>query len=229
MSERPHPPPAEQGGKRRWADLRLRALSALIAGPAALACAWFGGRVFFALLLACFAGVLWEWGQMCQWRPRPMLFGFGYGACAMVSLWVWRLSAGPWAIFFLFAVVWCSDIGAYAAGRALGGPRLAPAISPGKTWSGAAGGLLAAVVGGSLVAGSWSMRELAAAAVLGLASQLGDLGESAAKRHYRVKDSGQLLPGHGGLLDRVDGLMAAALVAGAFLLASLSSAPGGAS
>ena len=195
--------------------------SALVAGPLALACVWFGGRWFFALLLACLAGVLWEWGAMCRWQARPMLFGAGYAGCAMLSLWLWRLSAGPWAIFFLFAVVWCSDIGAYAAGRALGGPRLAPAISPGKTWSGAAGGLLAAIVGGGLVAGSWSIRVFVAAMLLGLASQLGDLGESAAKRHYRVKDSGRLLPGHGGLLDRVDGLMAAAIVAGAFLAVSL--------
>ena len=229
MSERqPGSVPREglQASRRRWGDLRLRVLSALVAAPLALACVWFGGRLFFALILACLAGVVWEWGQMCAWRPRPLLFGVGYGACAMLSLWLWRLSAGPWAIFFLFAVVWCSDIGAYAAGRAIGGPRLAPAISPGKTWSGAVGGLLAAVVGGGLVAGTWSVKDFIAALVLGLASQLGDLGESAAKRHYRVKDSGRLLPGHGGLLDRVDGLMAAAIVAGAFLAASLSMAAG---
>ncbi len=202
----------------------MRVLSALVAGPVALACVWFGGRLLFALVLACLFGVVWEWGQMCRWQARPLLFGVGYAACAMFSLWLWRLAAGPWAIFFLFAVVWCSDVGAYAIGRAVGGPRLAPAISPGKTWSGAAGGLVAAVVGGGLVAGSWSAKEVIAAVVLGVASQLGDLGESAAKRHYRVKDSGTLLPGHGGLLDRVDGLLAAAIVAGAFLLVSIEMA-----
>ena len=210
----------------RWADLRLRILSALIAGPLALVCVWFGGRFCFALILACFAGVLWEWGEMCRWHARPVLFGVGYAACAMFSLWIWREAAGPWAIFFLFAVVWCSDIGGYVVGRTVGGPRLAPRVSPGKTWSGAAGGLLFAVIGGGLVSGSWNGKEVIAAVVLGMAAQLGDLGESAAKRHYQVKDSGRMLPGHGGLLDRVDGLLAAAIVAGVFLALSLGSAQG---
>jgi phosphatidate cytidylyltransferase len=121
-------------------------------------------------------------------------------------------------VLFLFLVVWASDIGAYMAGRALGGPKLWPAVSPNKTWSGAAGGLLAAILvalGTALVftPGASTVAVVAVAALLGVASQAGDLLESAIKRHFDVKDSSRLIPGHGGLLDRLDGVLAAAPVA----------------
>jgi phosphatidate cytidylyltransferase len=126
--------------------------------------------------------------------------------------------AGRANVLFLFLIVWASDIGAYLAGRSLGGPRLWPAVSPNKTWSGAAGGLVAAMLVGLAVAFAWSpaakvLPVVAAAALLGLASQAGDLLESAIKRHFHVKDSSYLIPGHGGLLDRMDGVLAAAPVA----------------
>lgn len=126
-------------------------------------------------------------------------------------------------MLFLLAVVWASDIGAYAAGRLLGGPKLAPAVSPSKTWSGAAGGLVAALLAGFGVA-AWQGAlppgppALLAAVLLGIASQAGDLLESWIKRRCQVKDSSGLIPGHGGLLDRVDGLLAAAPVAAALAL-----------
>ena len=117
-------------------------------------------------------------------------------------------------VLFLIVVVWASDIGAYLAGRLVGGPKLAPSISPGKTRSGAVGGLLAAMIVGEGVAhllapGAFG-RAAAIAGVLGIASQAGDLLESWIKRRFGVKDSGWLIPGHGGLLDRLDGLLAAA-------------------
>ncbi len=125
-------------------------------------------------------------------------------------------ATGRWNVLFVVFVVWASDIGAYAAGRLIGGTKLAPSISPGKTWSGAAGGLLAAVLVALAVAavsGPVSARVVAVAAGLSVISQLGDLFESWMKRHLGVKDSGRLIPGHGGLLDRLDGLLAAAPVA----------------
>ncbi len=124
-------------------------------------------------------------------------------------------TAGIWAIVFLFAVVWATDIFAYFVGRALGGPKLAPSVSPGKTWSGAAGGAIAGMLAGMAVA--WFARPEAGIAlaaltalVLSTISQIGDLFESGLKRRFGVKDSGRLIPGHGGVMDRVDGLVAAA-------------------
>lgn len=122
-------------------------------------------------------------------------------------------AAGGLAIFlFLLTAVWACDIGAYAGGRTIGGPKLAPRISPSKTWAGLISGAFAAALVG-LAFGSfngepafWSL----AAAVLAVASQGGDLAESALKRRCGVKDSGRLIPGHGGILDRIDGLMVAA-------------------
>jgi phosphatidate cytidylyltransferase len=132
------------------------------------------------------------------------------------------LRADPRAGFantlFVLAIVWGSDIGAYMVGRLVGGPRFAPAISPGKTWSGAAGGLVSAALAGLLVAACFSsdfspshVMELAIG--LGIVSQAGDLLESVLKRRFGVKDSGSIIPGHGGLLDRVDALLAVAPVA----------------
>ena len=120
-------------------------------------------------------------------------------------------------VLFVVAIVWASDIGAYLTGRLVGGPKLAPAISPGKTRSGAVGGLVAAMLAGEAVVmalgGGLSVHAAVAAVVLGVASQAGDLLESWIKRHFGVKDSGWLIPGHGGLLDRLDGMLAAAVAA----------------
>ena len=117
----------------------------------------------------------------------------------------------------MFAVVWLSDIVAYFAGRAIGGPKLMPRISPKKTWSGAIGGTAGAVIGGVLVARYFAIAGLGSAAavaiVLSLISQAGDLLESAVKRQFNTKDASHLIPGHGGLMDRLDGFVTAVLAA----------------
>ena len=124
---------------------------------------------------------------------------------------------GFFAILFLFAVVWSTDTGAYVAGRGLGGPKLMPRISPNKTWTGAVGGLLAGVCGGIAVAKFAGVDNLMAiglvALVLSMVSQAGDLGESAIKRQFNVKDASWIIPGHGGLMDRLDGFVVASVVA----------------
>ena len=121
------------------------------------------------------------------------------------------------AIVFVFAVVWFSDIVAYFAGRAIGGPKLMPRVSPKKTWSGAIGGTAGGVIGGVLVVRYSGIASLGAAAAiacaLSLMSQAGDLLESAIKRRFNTKDASQLIPGHGGLMDRLDGFVTAALAA----------------
>ena len=121
------------------------------------------------------------------------------------------------AILFLFVIVWLTDIAAYFVGRAVGGPKLMPGISPNKTWSGAIGGTLAAVIGGVLVARQFGTYSAASIAMLALAlsivSQTGDLAESAIKRRFSAKDAGSLIPGHGGLMDRLDGFLFAVLAA----------------
>jgi len=122
---------------------------------------------------------------------------------------------GLQVILWLVAIVWATDIGAYFAGRGLGGPKLLPSVSPNKTWAGLLGGMLAAsLIGLALAPLSDGIRphELAIqSAVVALISQLGDLFESRLKRQFDVKDSSQLIPGHGGLLDRADGLLAGSL------------------
>lgn len=130
---------------------------------------------------------------------------------------------------WMFAVVWSTDVAAYFTGRTLGGPKLMPSVSPKKTWSGALGGLAAAVAAGTAVVaygrgqgGDLAGASLVVAAVVsGIASVLsqgGDLVESALKRVYGVKDSGRSIPGHGGVMDRLDGFFAVALLAGAVLV-----------
>ena len=127
------------------------------------------------------------------------------------------LIIGAVAVIYLFAVAWTTDIASFVAGRLIGGPKLAPRISPQKTWSGfLAGMLLPALVGFIFAAQlkSGSAWRLALVSVgLALACQMGDLLESWVKRRFGAKDSSQLIPGHGGLLDRVDGLLLAAVLA----------------
>jgi len=151
-----------------------------------------------------------------RWRLASGVAYAGIGALALVWLRA-DPAAGRANLVFLVAVVWASDIGAYLAGRLAGGPKLAPRISPGKTWSGAAGGLAAAMLAGwaagQAMAPGAPVRAAVLAGLLAAASQAGDLLESAIKRGFGVKDSGGLIPGHGGLLDRLDGLLLAAPVA----------------
>ncbi|NSX90532.1 phosphatidate cytidylyltransferase [Agrobacterium tumefaciens] len=133
------------------------------------------------------------------------------------------------SILFIFAVVWSTDILAYFVGRAIGGPKLAPAISPGKTWSGAIGGATAALIGGAAVSlayhGRISVLVLGLALILSIFSQIGDLFESFVKRRFQVKDSSHLIPGHGGFMDRVDGLVFACFTV--FLMAFVHAAATG--
>jgi phosphatidate cytidylyltransferase len=245
-------------------ELRLRIISGLVLGAAALAAAWFGGLIAGIVLgLACVIVYL-EWSGITRtvhsvpplvmpvalaaamvtaglghldvatgvvlaalvlaavasrngWQPGGVL----YAAALGLSILALRLSAewGFLAIVFLFAVVWATDTGAYFAGRLIGGPKLWPAVSPKKTWAGAIGGLVAAVIAGFavvLVGGLPASPMLAVAAlVLSVVSQAGDLAESSLKRHFDVKDSGNIIPGHGGLMDRVDGLIFASVAAAA--------------
>jgi phosphatidate cytidylyltransferase len=141
--------------------------------------------------------------------------GLGYAGLSAVSLALLRDDdrQGLLAILFLFAVVWATDICAYFVGRAVGGPKLAPAISPGKTWSGSIGGTLGGIAAGLLVAwygGFAGFATALVAIVLSVVGQVGDLFESSIKRRHGVKDSSNLIPGHGGVMDRVDALVAAA-------------------
>jgi phosphatidate cytidylyltransferase len=175
---------------------------------------WGGG---WALILgACLTVIGWAlFGR--DGRAAWLAAGFVYLTPAAVALVRLRHAhlVGRWDMLFLVLVVWASDIGAYLVGRLVGGPKLAPAISPGKTWSGAVGGLAAAALVGSVVAlcagGRLPLPHcVATAVILGAASQIGDLLESWFKRHFGVKDSGRSIPGHGGLLDRLDGMLTAA-------------------
>lgn len=127
-------------------------------------------------------------------------------------------AAGLEPVIFLFVVVWITDTGAFAAGRLIGGPRLWPSVSPKKTWSGAIGGGVAGVGAGTAVAAVHGHPGMAlgtvavASLALSVAGQLGDLSESAWKRHFNVKDTGGIIPGHGGVMDRLDSLLFAAPV-----------------
>jgi phosphatidate cytidylyltransferase len=146
------------------------------------------------------------------------------GVPAVALVWLRGRGLGLPACVFVLAVVWATDIAAFFAGRAIGGPRLAPAISPNKTWAGAIGGVIGAMLTGLVLAASYidNFGFLATFAslsgVLAALAILGDLFESALKRRAGVKDSGALLPGHGGVLDRLDGLVPVA-IAGAAVFA----------
>ena len=148
------------------------------------------------------------------WWPALGVLYIGVAGLCLIAL-RHDNAAGRDNLLFLLAVVWASDIGAYLAGRSFGGPLLWPEVTPSKTWSGAAGGLALAMLTGVLLASSVlapgaAANAAAAAVVLAVATQAGDLLESAIKRRFRVKDTSSLIPGHGGLLDRLDGLLAAA-------------------
>ena len=252
--------------KGRWSDLGLRAASALILAPLALAIIWIGGTLWAVALALLAGGLMLEiqklfdlhgsrvWPGAALAMLALLLGGAGFwiaalailavgaallrggiapdrkgpafslayiGLGALSLLWLRGRPSGMSEVLFIILIVWASDIGAYMAGRLIGGPKLAPTISPGKTWSGAAGGLVAAAAAGLLVASATGEAEFGAALVaslISIAGQAGDLLESQLKRRAGVKDSGKIIPGHGGLFDRLDAVIAAAPVAAFFAL-----------
>jgi len=151
-------------------------------------------------------------------RRSWVVAGVGYAGCLLLAPVILRSDHiyGLTAILLLFAVVWSTDIFAYFGGRAIGGPRLAPAISPKKTWSGAITGAAAAIVVSVALTGYTGTGDKGTIAVvallLSIMAQLGDLLESWIKRQFGAKDASHLIPGHGGVMDRLDGFWAAALV-----------------
>ncbi len=185
------------------------------------------GRPEFALVaILVAAAVVYILGMHGEVDPSWMGVGALYIGLPTVSL-VWLRSGanGEAIVLWLMLSVWATDTGAFFVGRAIGGPRLAPRISPKKTWAGLIGAMVsAAAVGavtGGFIDGAPRPAPLAAAgAVLAVVAQMGDLGESWVKRRFGTKDSSHLIPGHGGLFDRVDGLLAAALLVAAWQLAT---------
>lgn len=257
----------------RGRDIALRAASAAVLAPAAVAATWIGGVWFLALVMAACVILAFEWAAMSAPRAAQALgvavaisvlasvIGayFGQVQAAVAILLLGACAAGLFAsrigqkardaaygVFYLglpsllliwlrgvdstvglhwtvlvFAVAWSADIVAYLAGSTIGGPKLWPRFSPNKTWSGFVGGILAGAVAGAVMTAGFDMGRLTIiwGSALGLAAALatmaGDLWESGIKRRFGVKDAGTTIPGHGGLLDRVDGLMFAVVVVAA--------------
>ena len=163
-------------------------------------------------------------------RPRALISALGVAYVALPAIaMVWLRgddATGAAAIFFIFTIVWTTDTFAYICGRLIGGPKLWPALSPGKTWSGSIGGLAFAALAGLMFAAllppSAPLALALAAIGLSIVTQMGDLAESFLKRAYSVKNASDLIPGHGGFMDRMDGVVAAASVAA--LLAAMRGA-----
>ncbi|TXJ29163.1 MAG: phosphatidate cytidylyltransferase [Afipia sp.] len=163
------------------------------------------------------AGILFA-AAMTNGKRGWVASGLVYAAAALVATILVRRDAdlGFVALMFVLLVVWVTDIGGYFAGRGIGGPKLWPRVSPKKTWAGAIGGLVLALVialGFALFGFGRTVPLLLLGAVLSVVSQLGDLFESAVKRRFDVKDSSHIIPGHGGLMDRLDGFVAAIVFA----------------
>ena len=211
-------------------ELATRSLVGLVLIALALALAVIGGWPF-ALFVAVAATIMYvEWNRIVRgWGVAWKLFGFLYClAPALALLWIREraefegIGLGFDLLIWVFIIVWATDIGAFFAGRAIGGPKLAPSISPNKTIAGLVGGVLSA----ALLAGAWVMAAKLPplltwlAAPFAVMAQVGDLFESGLKRRAGVKDSGTWLPGHGGLLDRVDGLVPVAVLTAALMASS---------
>ena len=184
-----------------WVMVALVVLSGLVypaAGP-------LGSVVLIAV--ACVIAIV-RGGEGAWWRVLGLVT---FGAIVIAALAMrGTTTAGIWAGVYLGTVVWMTDSAAFFTGRQIGGEKLAPEISPSKTWSGALGGLALGTGAGLLV---WTVFTdspwwigLALSAIISVLGQLGDLSESAVKRHFRIKDSGDIIPGHGGLMDRLDSL-----------------------
>lgn len=224
-SESPASGAASSGLSSKLAELKTRVISGVVLAAVALAALRIGGWLFIALVVAAAVQMIREWDGLCLKTEaggpsrKHKLAGVLYVAMPCASL-IWLRcaafpndnTAGFEVVLYLILVVCATDIGAFFAGRRIGGPKLAPAISPNKTWAGLAGGMISAAMVGAACASFTPYPPSIIAcmdlgALLALIAQGGDLFESWLKRRAGVKDSGCLIPGHGGLLDRVDGLV----------------------
>ena len=224
---------------KRNSDLGVRTLSAVVMLALVGFALWQGGWVFRALAIAVGLGVLWEfWGLVRRITPDMpartlwMIGGAAYVGLACVSL----LNLDTVFLMVPIGAVIGTDIGAYFAGRLIGGPRIAPAISPSKTWAGLFGGMLGATIVLALIATGMTAFSLAQflsvlpvvakiGVPLAVVAQAGDFFESWMKRRAGVKDSSALIPGHGGLFDRVDGLLPVLIVVSIFIKWLMIGAP----
>lgn len=208
-------------------ELLVRTLTGVILVAAALLAAVEGGNIFAFLVAGVATLMFFEWTRLTKgWGAAWYISGFVYALIpALALLWIRERDAhGLELLVWAFIVTWSTDIGAYFAGRSFGRRKLAPTISPNKTIEGLYGGIAAATILG----GAWAIATglgpalLALAPVLAVAAQAGDLFESGMKRRAGVKDSGTWLPGHGGALDRLDGLVPVAVLTAAAQLMGLT-------
>jgi phosphatidate cytidylyltransferase len=228
-------------GVSRW---KKRLISGLVLGAATIILVWKGGLYFLGLLAALATILLYEWVHLSlrsQHKYILYLLGLFYIGLTMLVFYTIRQDF-PIKMSFLFVtMIWASDTGAYLFGKSIGGPKMTPNISPNKTWAGFAGAMIAPAIAGAIfilvydwvyhVADGHDMFEVAFifiifGATIGLVGQAGDLLISLFKRHVSVKDSGTLIPGHGGLLDRMDAMMLSAPVFLCFISRFFNEIPG---
>jgi len=208
-------------------ELTVRTLTGILLIAAALLAAVLGGNVLALLVAAIATAMFYEWTRIVRgWGAAWYIGGFLYALLpALALLWIRERDAhGLELLIWAFIVTWSTDIGGYFAGRKFGKRKLAPTISPRKTVEGLVGGILtASIFGGAWASGTkLGLVLLGAAPLLAVAAQAGDLFESAIKRRAGIKDSGHWLPGHGGVLDRLDGLVPVAVLTAAAQLMGLT-------
>jgi phosphatidate cytidylyltransferase len=208
-------------------ELVVRSLTGAVLIAAALVASFAGGNGFAYAVAAIATAMFYEWTRIVRgWGAAWYASGFVYALLpALALLWIRERDAhGLELLLWVFLVTWSTDIGAYFVGRAIGKRKLAPSISPGKTVEGLVGGMaVAAVVGGAFALATGLGKPLLILAPLfALAAQAGDLFESGIKRRAGVKDSGTWLPGHGGVLDRLDGLVPVAVLTALAQLSGLT-------
>ena len=196
-------------------NLALRAISTIVLAPLAVLTAYLGGWPFALFWAAAAIAVLWEWVSLVS-GGLWIVAGIAYTCILWLAPMLLRAdqAGGFKALLLLFVIVWTTDVLGYFVGRTIGGPKLCAAISPKKTWSGAIAGAVGATLVVLLLGSYFGSRNAIAlmALLLSVVAQLGDLLESWVKRQFGAKDASHLIPGHGGVMDRLDGFWAAALI-----------------